>query len=289
MSGSASGEAQAGESGGEPSRPRVGGGRRLARFGPAALVTGASDGIGKAIAERLAAEGFDLVLVARREDRLEELAARLRVRHGVAVDAVPADLSEPAGVRRAVEAGRVRDAGLWVLAAGFGSAGRFIDLSIESELDMVDVNVRAVVAMAHAAGSLLRERGAGGLVLFSSIVAFQGVGHSAIYAATKAFVQSFAEALRFELKPLGVEVLAVAPGPVETGFGPRAGLRMARADRPDDVARDTLEALGRTGLVRPGRFGKLLAAGFAFAPRPIRVHVLSRLMRDMAADRRAPP
>lgn len=120
----------------------------------------------------------------------------------------------------------------------------------------------------------------------SSVVAFQGTPMSANYAATKAYVQSLAEALRHELRPSGVDVVASAPGPVASGFAARARLRMAHAATPEVVARATLAALGRRATVRPGGLSKLLGWSLATAPRALRVVIMGRIMGGMAAANR---
>jgi short-subunit dehydrogenase len=252
------------------------------RYGPWCVVTGASDGIGAAFARALAARGASVVLVARRRDRLEALSAELRARHPVEVRVVVADLSRPDGVEAVVEAVRPLDVGLLVAAAGFGSHGPFVERPLGDELEMVDVNVRAVVALGHVFGARLAARGRGGLVFLSSIVAFQGVPGSTTYAATKAFVQSFAEGLAVELRPRGVDVIASAPGPVHSGFAGRAGMVMGRAEAPAVVAEGTLAALGGQVTVRPGWLAKVLGWSLATAPRFGRVWLMTRIMAGMS-------
>lgn len=251
-------------------------------YGPCALVTGASEGIGLAMAQELARQGYDLVLVARRRERLEALAAELRTAHGGTVIVLPADLGSARDIEQVLRETQGLDIGLFVAAAGFGSAGPFVDLPLGNELDMVDVNCRAVVAMTHPIAQRLVARKRGGIVLFSSIVAFQGVAKFATYAATKAFVQSFAEGLRLELAPLGVDVLAVAPGPVATGFASRSGMVMPRAEKPDVVAREALAQLGRASTARPGFLAKTMEFGLSMLPRRGRVRMISMAMDGMA-------
>ena len=252
------------------------------RFGPAALVTGASDGIGRAFAERLAAMGFDLVLVARRAGRLQELADALSVQHGVAVQIIPADLAEPGGTAAVLAQTADRDIGILVAAAGFGSSGAFLAQDGAAEAGMVDVNCRAVVELVHGIGGRMQRAGRGGIVLFGSLVGFQGVPWSATYAATKGFVQSFAEGLAQELRPHGISVLSVAPGPIRSGFGARAGMRMSMAETPEVVARGSLAALGRGLTVRPGFLSKFLGWSLAMLPRWLRARVMGQIMKGMA-------
>lgn len=257
------------------------------RFGPWAVVTGASDGIGREFARELAARGLHLVLVARREPELQSLCRELSARHGVQCVAHAIDLSQPAGCAAITQWTQSLDVGLLVAAAGFGTSGRFIDEPIDAERNMLAVNCGAVLELAWHFGRRFSARGRGGIVLLSSIVAFQGVARSAHYAATKAWVQTFAEGLRMELAPAGVDVVAVAPGPVASGFGERAGMDLGNAMPASQVAAESLDAMGRRGLVRPGGISKLLGWSLATLPRWARVRVMSRIMGSMT-QRRGP-
>ncbi len=251
------------------------------RYGPWALVTGASDGIGRAIAKHLAGAGLNLVLAARRREVLDALAAELASAHGVDVRAVAVDLSTPAGMETLAQQTDALDVGLFVAAAGFGTSGEFVTSEIANELEMLEVNCRAVVAASHHFARRFVARGRGGLVFLSSLVAFQGVPRAANYAATKAFIQSFAEGLGHELAPRGVDVLATAPGPVRSGFGSRAAMTMGFAQTPDAVARATLRALGRRRTVRPGLLAKLLELSLKMLPRWGRVRMMGLIMAGM--------
>ncbi len=252
------------------------------KYGPWALVSGASDGIGREIARRLARARLNLVLVARRGEVLEKLGEELRSSFAVSVVALPIDLSKPDAVASIAMRTAGLDIGLLVAAAGFGTSGPFVDSQIVDELEMIDVNCRAVAALTHHFGTRFTRRGRGGIVLVSSVVAFQGVPLAANYAATKAYVQSFAEGLHAELGPLGVDVLASAPGPVRSGFASRAHMTMGLALTPEVVAQATLEALGRRGTTRPGWLSKLLGWSLALLPRWARVRVMAVVMGGMA-------
>jgi uncharacterized protein len=232
-------------------------------YGPWALVTGASDGIGAAFATELAARGLSLMLVARREDRLQAVAEKLRAAHRVDIRVIAADLGTEAGIETVLAAADASEIGLYVGAAGFGTAGPFVRNSGVLELNMIDVNCRALCALAHQMARSMQARGKGGIVLMSSIVAFQGVRNSANYAATKAYVQTLAEGLAAELQPFGVSVLASAPGPVATGFAARADMKMGNAASPQDVSRASLAALGPGGTVRPGGWPSFWVMGLA--------------------------
>ena len=251
-------------------------------YGPAALVTGASNGIGRAFAHALAAQGFDLVLVARSAEVLTALATDLTGRYGVAVTVLPCDLGQPGAVADILTLTAGHQIGLLVAAAGFGSAGAFLSRPIGDEVNMVDVNCRSVVELTHGIAQRLVAQKRGGMVLFGSLLGFQGAPYSATYAATKNFIQAFAEGLAVELGPQGVNVLAVAPGPVDTGFGTRAQMRLSQTETPDTVAQVALATLGRRTTIRPGALAKFLGLSLALLPRWARVRVLGRLMQDMA-------
>ncbi|MCY7378908.1 MAG: SDR family oxidoreductase [Gemmatimonadaceae bacterium] len=255
--------------------------RFMSRYGPWAIVTGASDGIGRAFAYDLAAAGMNVVLVARRGEVLEQIASELRTRHRISTLVITVDLARADAVAMIGAATSDLDAGLLVAAAGFGTSGPLIDAPLAPELEMVDVNCRAVLELSHQFGRRFAERGRGGIVLLSSLVAFQGVPRTANYAATKAYVQSLAEGLRVELGPRGVDVLASAPGPISSGFASRARMTMGMTQTPADVAQASLAALGRRGTVRPGWLAKGLGASLMFLPRWGRVRVMGKVMAGM--------
>lgn len=255
----------------------------LDKYGQWAVITGASDGIGQAIARRIAADGLNVVLAARSEGNLQALAAELEQTHGVVTQVVPVDLSQPTGAATLLDAIDGRDIGLAVLAAGFGTNGPLADSPTADELEMIALNVAAVAELAQAFARRMTARGRGGIVMFGSVLGWAGVPGQANYAATKAYVQSLAEGLHHELKPSGVDVLCVAPGPVHTGFAARAGMTMKSAATPDVVARATLAELGKRVTVAPGGQAKLLTMGLKSLPRYVRSLILSRAMASMRA------
>lgn len=262
---------------------------RLAqRYGPWAVVTGASDGIGRAFAHHLAAQGLHLVLVARREAVLLELAAELQRKHGTPCVVFAADLSDLKAVDRLVERTAPLDVGLLVAAAGFGTSGPLLDSSLGVQAQMADLNCTSVTAQAWHFGRRFAKRGCGGVVFLSSLLAFHGTPRAAHYAATKAYVQTLAEGLRVEWAPLGVDVVASAPGPTRTGFAARANMRMAQALPAEVVARVTMQALGRKTTVRPGWLSKLLGWSLATLPRWGQVMVITQVMKGMTAHQ-VPP
>jgi len=259
--------------------------RFRARYGPWAVVTGASSGIGRETAAMLAEAGLNLVLVARSQETLDRMAADLTVSRGVEVRVIGRDLAQKAAAGAVERATRDLDVGLLVAAAGFGTSGPFLDASPERELEMLDVNCRAPLEMSLSFGRRFAERGRGGIVLMGSLVGFQGTPNAAHYAATKAYVQTLAEALHVELAPLGVDVLASAPGPTDSGFASRAGIQMGATLSPADVAGPTMDALGRKSTVLPGALSRVLAYSLAPLPRWARVRIMGRVMGGMTKHR----
>lgn len=239
---------------------------------PLALVTGASSGIGLELAKQFADHGFDLV-VAAEDDELAEAARDLAAR-GVSVEPIRVDLSEGDGVERlyqkVVQVGRPLDAA--ALNAGIGSGGGFEETPLEQELRLVDLNVRSTVQLARYVVRDMAGRGEGRILFTSSIASTMPGPFAAVYNASKSFVQSFALALREELKDRGVTVTSLMPGPTDTEFFERAGmtdtkLGSSEKDDPADVARDGFEALmaGKERVVShslrtkvQGRAGKLV-------------------------------
>lgn len=189
----------------------------LAKFGPWAVVTGASAGIGREFARQLAAVGLDLVLVARRTDRLADLATELSEAYGTKTRLVVADLADPHGVDAVLDSTMRLDVGLLVSNAGAASIGPVLDQTIETLRRDLRLNVNAHLELVYTFGQRMRDAGrSGGLLLVSSVAALQGVPFAANYAASKAYVHNFAEALHHELAPSGIDVTVLAPGLTDT-------------------------------------------------------------------------
>jgi short-subunit dehydrogenase len=205
-----------------------------------ALITGASSGIGESFARLLAARGTGLVLVARRAELLTALAERLRERHGVAVEVVVADLTEPEALA-GVEA-RLRDdpVDLLINNAGYGAFGAFGETSLDEQLRQIDLNIIALVRLTHAALPAMLQRGRGGVLNVASMAAFAPSPGSATYGATKAYVAAFSESLHAEVRAAGVHVTALCPGFTRTDETGSTGLLWLRRD---DVARAGLDAV----------------------------------------------
>jgi hypothetical protein len=213
-----------------------------------ALVTGASSGIGRALAEELGARGANLVLTARRRQRLLELRKRLRASHGIRVEAITADLAGRDGPEKifAFTERRSITVDLLVNNAGLGSYGDFFTRDRERELRIVQVNCSAVVALTHLYLSGMVERRSGDILIVASTAAYQAVPYMATYAASKAFDLLFAEALAEEVQRYGVRVCALCPGPTASEFVTVAGVPEqlpGNMESPEQVARVGLQAL----------------------------------------------
>ena len=239
-----------------------------------ALVTGASSGIGRAFVVALASSGTDVVVVARRRERLEGLAAELRAAHGTDAEVLVADVADEEQLR-AVErclADQARPVDVLVNCAGFGTHGRFAELPADREEQQIKVNVLAPVRLTHAALPGMLERGRGGIVNVSSIAAIQPLPQWATYGATKAYLTSFSQAVHEEVRHRGVTVLALMPGFTRSEFQAESGSGTERLPgfvwmSPDSVACSALDALarGRATFV-PGLGYRAFAAVSRVAP-----------------------
>ncbi len=243
-----------------------------------ALVTGASSGIGEAFCRALAREGYDLILVARRREPLEELAEELTSRHDIKAEVLPADLSsdpDTARVARRLE----EAAGLCLLVNNAGNAveGNFVDTDIESQLESIRLHDLAVTRLSRAALPGMISRRRGGIINLSSMAAFFPSPGNAVYSAAKAFTVAFTETLSLELKGTGVQVQALCPGFTHTAFHSSIGIDVSYIPEwmwmsADAVVEESLRALerGRRGKVVfiPGRLNRLMGLFFSL-PRPV--------------------
>lgn len=243
-----------------------------------ALVTGASSGIGEEFARQLAARGNELVLVARRRDRLERLADELPGSAHV----VPCDLATDAGAL----AGKVAELGievdLLVNNAGFGTYGHFTELDPEREAEEVRVNCEAVVTLTHAFLPAMVKRDRGGVIVVASTAGMQPIPYEAVYSASKAFALRFTEALSEEMRGSGVRILAVNPGPVPTEWQAIAGhddTGIVPGEIPaDQVVREALEAYdARRRSVIPGRTIRWFIRAGSVGPRGLQLRITERI------------
>jgi len=253
-----------------------------------ALVTGASAGIGAAFAERLSQQGYDVILVARNRQRLEALAQRLHSSAGTQVEVLPADLTDPTELRVVERVVGDTELDLLVNNAGFGTFGRFAELDVDREEEEVRLNVVALVRLTRAALPGMTARHAGAIIQVSSMAAFQPGPYNATYCATKAYVNSFTEALYEELRGTGVQVQALCPGFTRTEFQQRAKVDVSRVPSfawmgPEAVVDASLAALGRGDLVCvPGFANRLVSTVASVVPRSLTRRVVGSLVAPSA-------
>jgi short-subunit dehydrogenase len=248
------------------------------------VVTGASSGIGTELARGLARRGYPLLLVARRRDRLEELAEELGGQHSVAVEVLPLDLGDAESRGQLAE--RLKGdpiAGL-CNSAGFGTSGVFHTLPLERESQQVTLNVLALMELTHAALPGMVERGTGAVLNIASIAAFQPLPGMAVYSATKAFVQTFSEAVHEGLHGTGVSCTVLCPGPVPTEWAEIAdaehvNIGIAQVSPPDVAAAAIAGMVDGKRSVVPGVVPKIASMGGRFVPRSVLLPAL-RIVRE---------
>ena len=263
--------------------------KRFEKYGPWAVVTGASSGMGREFARQLAADGLSLVIAARRIDRLETLAAELEAAQGIEVRPVEADLSDEVGVETIAKAAADIELGLVVSNAGSAVPGAFLKVSLEDQLDVVELNVSTAVQLAHTLGGQMVERERGGFIFIGSTSAFNGAPYLANYAATKAYLGVFGESLHVEWKKHGVDVLVVHPGPTRTEMADMDGVDFDKVPAAwmtaEKVAAKSLAALGKRPLLVPGgsnKFGRFLMT--RLLPRKITARMWGSLMKKATDD-----
>lgn len=241
------------------------------RYGRVAIVAGASEGLGVAFAESLARRGLNLLLLARRGERLEEVAARLRSAHRVDVRAAVCDLASPELPRALEELTADQEIGVAVYNAAFAPVGEIAERPLDELLRVVDVNVRGPLIFVRTLAPRMIQRGRGAFVLMSSLAGFHGTPRIATYAATKAFNTVLGEGLWHELRPSGVDVVVSCAGAIRTpGFARTSGVEAPGTLDSADVAEQSLDALGHGPTIVPGATNRV--ARFVLG------HVLPRRM-----------
>ncbi len=239
------------------------------------LITGASSGIGRELAKCFAADGCRLILVSRKRNALQELAEELHRAHGTQSEVLPADLAEPGAPLRIFEhlQNNGTKADVLVNNAGFGAHGPFVSLPLERQLEMVQVNVTALVHLSRLFLPGMVQRKRGGILNVASTAAFQPGPGLAVYYATKAFVLSFSEAISEELAPAGLTVTALCPGPTATNFGQAANARFSHRFMKATMSAEAVARAGHRAFRRgralaiAGRRNQLLTFSVRFAPR----------------------
>jgi uncharacterized protein len=251
------------------------------RYGPWALVTGASAGIGTEFARQLSEMGLNLVLVARRRQRMEDLARELESRHKIDLRIVTADLSQPDFLPLILAATESIDVGLLINNAGFGVANKFLEHDLEKELALLDVNCRAPVILSHVFGRQMAQRKRGGIIFVSSVSAYIATPFEASYAASKVYELFLAESLGYELKKDGVDVLALCPGSTDTEFHEIAGSSAVAAMPVQPVVELGLKKLGKKPVAIPGWHNRLLVYALKLTPRRMQTFLAGRVMGNL--------
>jgi short-subunit dehydrogenase len=248
------------------------------------LITGASEGIGKVFAEAFAKRGDNLILVARTRSKLEQISQELSRKYKIDAIAIPLDLSAHGAAKALFDSCQGKEVKTLVNNAGFGFLGAFADQSLESVSKMISLNITVLTELAHL--FLPQIKASKGSVLnVASTAAFQPIPFFAVYAATKAYVLHFSEALHEELRPAGVTVLALCPGPTETNFFEAAEVKNSAnkfkmvMETPEQVVEVALRALdSRKAFVVSGWKNKATALSGRFAPRGVVAKIAKRMM-----------
>ena len=250
------------------------------------LITGASSGIGEVFARRLAAKKHDLALVARSEKKLHELCDELMLEHKIIAHYVALDLSEAGADARLFEETQKHNFEIdWLINnAGFGSMGDFAELPIERELQMIDLNVRALAALTHRYLPQMRERKRGTIINVSSTISFQPLPFMATYAASKAFVTSFTEGIAEENRPYGVHIMALCPGTTDTNFFAAAKIgdafKVKGMQTPEQVVDAALRGVAaKKTRVISGAMNKIVAYAATVTPNSLITRVIGNALR----------
>jgi len=263
--------------------------KNLQHYGSWALVTGASSGIGEAMARHLAGAGLNVVVAARRIDRLTTLADELRSTTGVKVRPVQVDLSTEDGIELLDKAVADIDLGVVVANAGSAHPGSFLRASADEQLDVLQLNVATPLEMFHRFGGRLVAQGRGAMIVTGSTSAFSGVSMLANYAATKAYVGTLAEGLHREWAGAGVDVAVVHPGPTRTEMAEMDGVDFGAVPTvwmsPEQVAKATFRGLGRRAVIIPGAVNRMqnVVFGRVFGRR-LSSRIWSHLMGKVTDD-----
>jgi short-subunit dehydrogenase len=256
------------------------------------LITGASGGIGEAFARRLAQEKHNLVLVARSETRLHELCDELMLQHGILAHYVALDLTEFESDKKLFEETERHGFEIeWLINnAGFGSMGDFAELDLERELEMISLNIMALVALTHRYLPKMRERKSGVVINVSSTASFQAIPFMATYAATKAFVTSFSEAIAEENRPFNITVTALCPGPTDTNFFAESNAIPFSAkgmQTPGEVVEKALKGVkNRKPLVVSGIANYIGAVLGTIAPDSLVTRVIGNVLRPKLKEKK---
>lgn len=251
------------------------------RYGPVALITGASSGIGEAFARLLARKGLDLVLVARREQRLQAIAQHLSDNHSVNITVCPCDLAEARSTQLIRQACVGLDIGLVISNAGFGLKARHQDSDPKQNLEMLAVNCAPAMALSSEFAPAMIARGRGGFLFTSSVEGFMGFPWSAAYSASKGFLNNFGEALWAELQPQGVDVLVLCPSSTDTEALDKQGIDKSQLEMmsPDEVAQIGLDCIDRGPTIIAGEANQQMVESSLAMPRRDALHMMADAMK----------
>ena len=236
-------------------------------YGKWALVTGASSGIGAEFAQKLAELGLNLILVARRRERLEQCATTLEQNFHIQVRCLSIDLSTENFMAQILSETSDIEIGLLINNAGFANTGEFLENDRAREVELLHVNCRAPMLLAHEFGQHMKKRQKGGIIFVSSIAAFSAMPLWSNYAATKAYCLLLGEGMANEFKHYGVDVLVVCPGATRTEFQTVAGVEAPREMAPDKVVLCAISSLGKKTVVIPGWHNRFIVSSTRLLPR----------------------
>tara|TARA_B110000444_G_C18736782_1_gene546005 strand:- start:36 stop:863 length:828 start_codon:yes stop_codon:yes gene_type:complete len=250
------------------------------KYGPWALIAGASEGIGLSFAEQLAGQGINLILISRREDLLHEKAEAIKVKFAVEIDVEAIDLTKPNLYEKINKIAQSREIGMMIYNAGaMHGASLFHEQDLSLSMKLVDLNCRGPLILSHIVGGKMRERGHGGIILLGSLVGLGGGAYIAGYAASKAYDQVLGQSLWAELKPYGVDVMVLTAGATDTPAMAKSGVQFGEFGvpmDPGDVVREGLENLGKGPTWVPGEQNRANAAMFKEAPLEVIIDAMTQ-------------
>ena len=251
----------------------------LDKYGTRALVTGGSSWIGKQLAIQLAKIWFNLILIARNKQKLQILKTDLESEYFITCIIIDEDLSTKEWIDLVLQQSIHYDISLAIMNAWFGTSGLFVDWDITQEVNMLDLNCRSILILTQYFAKRFVWQKKWGIILLSSVVAFQWTPYVSHYAATKAYIQTLWEWIAEELEWTWVDILTVAPGPVQTWFGDRASMNLWYADDPIHIARSILSSLGKTTFMYPWWLAKVIWYSIALLPRRAKSKVMGISMK----------
>lgn len=256
---------------------------QLKKYGPWAIITGASSGIGEEFSRQLAALGFNLVLVARRKERLESISAELTSLYKVETQVVALDLAQNDFINSLDTAIGHKEIGLLINNAGFALTGNFLDHEVEQEISLLHLNCRAPVLLAHFFGKKMAQRKQGGIINVASAAAFLPMPMWTNYSSSKSYLLHFSEGLAWELKSSGVDVMALCPGSTQTEFSAVAGVKKSGM-QVSTVVQSAIQSLGKKTIVVPSFFNFFVTLLVRLLPRSWTTQIGASAVQKMIHD-----